>query len=79
MRTASACENFGPPYVLRQVVVIGKQVVTTSHRHLHYPRQVAVLDAGGRVQREYWYAGHLNALAAGKYRGREVAFLGGCE
>ena len=68
---------FAPPFVVRQFAVIGDKIVVTSHHHLYYPSQVAVLDTGGHLLREYWHPGHLNVLTTGTYGGRPTAFLGG--
>ena len=68
---------FAAPFVVRQFAVMGQHIIVTSHHHLYYASQVAVLDARGRLLREYWHPGHLNSLATGTYSGRPVAFLGG--
>ncbi|MBX9601873.1 MAG: hypothetical protein K2X35_12745 [Bryobacteraceae bacterium] len=70
-------EAFAPSYVVRQFAILGRYIVVTSHHYLYYPSQVAVLDPNGKLLREYWHPGHLNAVATGTYRGRPVVFLGG--
>lgn len=40
-----------------------RSVVVSSEHHMYSPTQVAVLDANGRLQGEYWHRGHLAWLA----------------
>ncbi len=40
-----------------------RSVVVSSEHHMYSPTQVAVLDANGRLQGEYWHRGHLARLA----------------
>jgi hypothetical protein len=60
---------FNPPFHPEQVLVarLGRarewRIALTS-THLHYPSQVALLDAHGRLLREYWHSGHLRHLLA---------------
>lgn len=41
----------------------GAKIALGSLHRLYYPYQVAFLDAGGRLLREYWHPGHLQAMA----------------
>ncbi|MDX2154040.1 MAG: hypothetical protein SFV54_25090 [Bryobacteraceae bacterium] len=70
-------QEFSPPYVVRQFAIIGDKVIVTSHHHLYYPSEVAVLDVRGRMVRSYYHPGHLNVLTTGTVQGNTVALLGG--
>lgn len=44
-----------------------RQNAGTAHcslgqHYLYYPTQIALLDADGRLQREYWHSGHLGVM-----------------
>lgn len=70
-------DSFGPPWVVRQFMVLDGRIVTTTHHHLYYPAHVSILDHRGRVLREYWHSGHLNTITTTKYDGRNVILAGG--
>jgi hypothetical protein len=61
-------ESFPPPYNLMMFrrtppMREGKRyLVVLAHHGVYYPDQVAILDNGGRMLREYWHSGHLTAL-----------------
>jgi len=61
-------ESFVPPYRLRQLAIVPvkgsrrKDVVYTASHKLMYPTQVALIDAEGRLLREYWHSGHFTSL-----------------
>ena len=61
-------ETFPPPYniwIVRQTPVMhdrSRYLVVSSFNELFYPNQVAILDAGGRMVREYWHSGRFTAL-----------------
>ena len=40
----------------------GNAVLLSSTHHVYYPCQVVLLDARGRLVREYWHSGHLNFI-----------------
>jgi hypothetical protein len=69
--------TFAPPFVVRHFLVVGSRIVVTSHHHLYYPAQIAVLDLKGNLLREYWHPGHLNAMTTGQFKGKAVIFAGG--
>ena len=58
-------------------MVLGDKIIVTSHHHLYYPSQIAILDHQGRLLREYWHPGQLNALATGTYQGKAAVYVGG--
>jgi len=80
-RVQSRVEPFAPPYIPRAFAVVQlvpggpKYIVLTSHHYLYYPDQVVLLDAGGKVVREYWHSGWLEALAVSAVDGN--VYLGG--
>jgi hypothetical protein len=84
-KVATRLESFPPPYRPTAFAVIQpepnapKQIVVTSHHNLYYPDQVAVLDSSGRLLREYWHSGWIEALAAADLDGDGVPelYLGG--
>ncbi len=62
-------ESFPPPYnllMVRQTPPMrdGKRyLVVLAHHGVYYPEQVAILDNGGGLLREYWHSGHLTSLS----------------
>lgn len=71
-------EEFANIYAVRRYAVLANgNIVVTSHHYLYYPSQVAVLSPDGRLLREYWHSGHLNALATATHAGHERIYLGG--
>jgi hypothetical protein len=54
-------------------------VLIASKHYLYFPVQVALLDSGGRLVREYWHSGDFTQLLIKDMdgNGREEAYLGG--
>jgi len=63
VRTAS--EVFEPPFPVRTVAVEpgeARRIAVTVTHQMFFPTQVALLDARGKLLREYWHSGHLKVL-----------------
>jgi hypothetical protein len=81
----TAGEEFAPPFTIgayAQVRLPGGEtaIVVSTHHRLLYPAQIALLDARGRLLREYWHSGQLNSLLAADFNadGMDEIYAGGC-
>jgi hypothetical protein len=83
----SRIEQFGPNFDVQAfaVAALGPRgalrIVASSAHRLHHPAQVALLDPGGRLLREYWHSGHLTEVLItdlGRH-GRNRILLGGVD
>jgi hypothetical protein len=76
-------EEFSPPFIASWFTVepLGPngslRIVVESSHHLWYPTQVAMLDARGRLVREYWHSGGFGPHATLSRDGRRLLALGG--
>ena len=77
--------SFTPVYWLDPFEVVASKdgshlkIIATSHHSVHYPNQVVVLDAQGKITGEYWHSGHLRRLSTADLDrdGIPEAILGG--
>lgn len=78
---SSSRERFDPPFIPHALAVVGlgvkRMIVVIAVHSLWYPSQVAVLDSGGRVLREYWHSGWLDQIAALDPENSTLVYVGG--
>lgn len=55
----------------------GLRILVTGIHHLYFPTQVALLNAGGVIEREFWHSGHIHRLVRHMLAGKEVVLAGG--
>ncbi len=81
---ASPVETFAPIFVVREFAVFApsrgrRAIAVASNHYVHYPSQVALLSAQGKLLREYWHSGHLYSIKIADFEGDGVQeiYLGG--
>ena len=48
--------------VLKATATRKRRIVVSSHHHLFYPNQIAIVDSNGKTVSEYWHSGNLEYL-----------------
>lgn len=70
---ASFPEDLRPPYAADRVHVFRHRgevrILVSSIHHTWFPSQLAMLDAQGRLLREYWHSGHIKEFLAVEWPG----------
>jgi hypothetical protein len=70
---ASFPEDLRPPYAADRVHVFRHKgevrILVSSTHHTWFPSQLAMLDAQGKLLREYWHSGHIKEFRAVEWPG----------